>query len=171
MQIIVWLLEWKCRLQKNVCCIKHIIKSIARKREARFWKHNIADLLRTICNPGFDLSRVIHRIQSEIIIWKPWLVYRMIRYGWPSVSGFRIQTWEPPPLLWQPPPSPRGMLQGMEMVMIQFNCITYLPTFMGGVRSSDTWAHGERDFHHLSSLPVIIFEESHHFVNSGVKSK
>ncbi len=56
---------------------------------------------------GYALSLVIHRVQSENIFYKPWLVYEMVRYGWPSVSGLAFIPRSslppplPPPFLWQ----------------------------------------------------------------------
>ncbi len=46
---------------------------------------------------GYALSWVIHCIQSEMLFWKPWLVYEMNRYGWPSVSGFSFGPETPSP--------------------------------------------------------------------------
>ncbi len=45
----------------------------------RNWKHsgNIAVTLYTVSS-GYTLSRLIRRSQSEISIWKPWLVSRMV---------------------------------------------------------------------------------------------
>ncbi len=46
---------------------------------------------------GYALSQVIHRIQYEILFWKPWLVFEMVRYGWPSVSDVAFGHENPPP--------------------------------------------------------------------------
>ncbi len=69
---------------------------------------------RRICIVGYALSRVIHRIRSEIYFGNPdWYVYVMVRYGWPLVSGLSFRPENPPPphpFLWQPSSShPNGM--------------------------------------------------------------
>ncbi len=75
-----------------------------------FLLHHPADwfswLIHSNCIAGYALSWVIHRIQSEIIIWKPWLVYRMVGYGSPSVSGLVFRPENPPPPFCGNPPIP-----------------------------------------------------------------
>jgi hypothetical protein len=39
------------------------------------------------CIAGCALSRVIHRIQSEKLFWKPWLVFEIVRHIRLSLSG------------------------------------------------------------------------------------
>ncbi len=90
------------------------------------------------CIPWYALSRFIHRSQSEKYIWKPWLVYRMVRYG-----RLGVQTWEsPPPFLWQPPPLwrvERGCAENCTVKSVHSQRLEKPPPAFGLEMASSTW--------------------------------
>jgi len=93
----------------------------------------LKDLLKFLVYKCIARLRVIHPL--EIIIWKPWLVYGMDRYGWPSVSDLVFRPENPPPFLLQPPPQDKiGYGNGDQ----KSDRIAYLPDHVGRGRSSNT---------------------------------
>ncbi len=98
------------------------------------------------CIAGYHLSWFIHFIPTEIIIWKPWLVYGMVRYGWPSESGSYSHFCGN----LNPHHGPR---QGMEMVIRARNCRRLSSQ---GIESKESIPSSHSDWRAGTSNRVVV---------------